>query len=95
MKQKIITLVCNKGGVGRSTTAQNVGWRLAELGYKILVVDLDSQANTSITLALDYEGQVIKAKRSISDMMETESGYFSDYIVSTRHENLGLLASSW
>ena len=95
MKQKIITLVCNKGGVGISTTAQNVGWRLAELGYKILVVDLDSQANTSITLALDYEGQVIKAKRSISDMMETESGYFSDYIVSTRHENLGLLASSW
>ena len=95
MKQKIITLVCNKGGVGRSTTAQNIGWKLAEIGYKVLVADLDSQANTSITLALDYEGQVIKAKRNISDMMETDSGYFSDYIISTRHENLGLLASSW
>ena len=48
MKQKIITLVCNKGGVGRSTTAQNIGWKLAEIGYKVLVADLDSQANTSI-----------------------------------------------
>ncbi len=95
MKQKIITLVCNKGGVGRSTTAQNIGWRLAELGYNVLVVDLDSQANTSITLALDYEGQVIKANKSITDMIETDDGYFSDYVVSTRHENLDLLASSW
>ena len=95
MKQKIITLVCNKGGVGRSTTAQNVGWRLAEMGYSVLVADLDGQANTSITLALDYAGQVIGAKKSISDMVETESGYFSDFVVSTRHENLDLLASSW
>ncbi len=36
------SLVCNKGGVGRSTTAQNVSWKLAEIGYNVLVVDLDS-----------------------------------------------------
>ena len=30
-----ITLVCNKGGVGRSTTAQNVGWRLTKMKYKV------------------------------------------------------------
>jgi len=95
MKQNIITLVCNKGGVGRSTTAQNVSYKLAEMDYKVLVCDLDSQANTSITLAQDYEAQVIKAEKSITDMIETEGGYFSDYILSTRHENLDLLASSW
>tara|TARA_R110000796_G_scaffold157423_1_gene274090 strand:- start:1823 stop:2623 length:801 start_codon:yes stop_codon:yes gene_type:complete len=95
MKQKIITLVCNKGGVGRSTTTQNVSYKLAEMGYKVLVVDLDSQANTSITLSQDYETQVIKAKKSITDMVETENGYFSDFITQTRHENLSLLASSW
>ena len=45
---QLITMVCNKGGVGRSTTAINVGWKLAELGLKTLVVDLDAQCNTSM-----------------------------------------------
>ena len=64
-----ITLVCNKGGVGRSTSAQNVGWRLAKSNYKVLIVDLDSQANTSITLCKDYEALVITAKKSITEML--------------------------
>ena len=95
MKQHIITLVCNKGGVGRSTTAQNVSWKLAEIGYNVLVVDLDSQANTSITLSLDYENQVIKAEKSLTNMIATDNGFFTDFIVSTRHPRLDLLASSW
>ena len=95
MAQNIITLVCNKGGVGRSTTAQNVGMKLAQMNYNVLVVDLDSQANTSITLALDYEGQVINAKKSLKEMVESENGYFTDFIVETRRPNLDLLASSW
>lgn len=94
MEPKIITLVCNKGGVGRSTTAQSIGWRLAELKYNVLIVDLDSQANTSITLAKDYGAQVVSAKKSITDMLKDESGYFSEYIVNSRHNNLDLLASS-
>ena len=90
-----ITLVCNKGGVGRSTTAQNVGWRLAKSNYKVLIVDLDSQANTSITLCKDYEALVITAKKSITEMLKSNDKYFTDYIVPTRHKNLDLLASSW
>ena len=90
-----ITLVCNKGGVGRSTTAQNVGWRLAKSNYKVLIVDLDSQANTSITLCKDYEALVITAKKSITEMLKSNDKYFTDFIVPTRHKNLDLLASSW
>jgi chromosome partitioning protein len=90
-----ITLVCNKGGVGRSTTAQNVGWKLAKMKYKVLIVDLDSQANTSITLCKDYESLVITADKSITAMLKSNDKYFTDYIVPTRHKNLDLLASSW
>ena len=90
-----ITLVCNKGGVGRSTTAQNVGWRLAKMKYKVLIVDLDSQANTSITLCKDYEGLVITADKSITAMLKSNDRYCTDYIVPTRQKNLDLLASSW
>lgn len=90
-----ITLVCNKGGVGRSTTAQNVGWSLAKQNYNVLVVDLDSQANTSITLCKNYEELVITGKKSITEMLKSNNKYFTDYIVPTRHKNLDLLASSW
>jgi len=95
MEPKVITLVCNKGGVGRSTTAQSVGWKLAEMGYSVLIVDLDSQANTSITLAKDYGSQVINANKSITDMLKDDKGFYTEYIVDTRHNNLDLLASSW
>ncbi len=94
MEPKIITLVCNKGGVGRTTTAQSIGWRLAEMNYNVLLVDVDAQANTSSTIAKDYQSQVINAKKSITEMLKDENGYFTEYIVNTRHNNLDLLAST-
>jgi len=95
MKPIVITLVCNKGGVGRSTTAQNVSWKLAEMGYKTLVIDLDSQANTSITLAKNYEQQVITAKKSLTNLLSKNDAYMAEYVINTRHPNLDLIASSY
>jgi len=43
---RIITVCNQKGGVGKSTTVQNVAAFLAAFGKRVLVVDLDSQANT-------------------------------------------------
>ncbi len=91
---KIITMVCNKGGVGRSTTTINVGWKLAELGYKTLVVDLDAQSNTSATLSIDYKIDVAKSNSNLVSCISDERGTFFDYKVSTRHENLDLLGAT-
>ncbi|MDP3778829.1 MAG: AAA family ATPase [bacterium] len=49
---RIITVCNQKGGVGKSTTVQNVAAFLAALGKRILIVDLDSQANTTSGLGL-------------------------------------------
>ena len=49
---QIITVCNQKGGVGKSTTVQNMAAFLAALGKRVLVVDLDSQANTTSGMGL-------------------------------------------
>ena len=90
----IITMVCNKGGVGRSTTTINVGWKLAELGCKVLVVDLDAQCNTSMTLANEYIIDVAKSRKNLVECIGDSRGTFIDYKVDTRHPNLELLGAT-
>lgn len=49
----IISVVNNKGGIGKTTTAFNIGAGLAKKGRKILLVDLDSQANLTSCFGID------------------------------------------
>jgi cellulose biosynthesis protein BcsQ len=51
---KVISIFNHKGGVSKTTTTFHLGWMLARLGHRVLLVDADPQCNlTGVTLGLE------------------------------------------
>ena len=76
---RVLAVANQKGGVGKTTTAVNLGACLADLGYRVLVVDLDPQGNASTGLGInirDLHGSmydVILHDLPIEDCVEATS----------------------
>jgi len=69
-KDGIIAFVNQKGGVGKSTSAVNIGAGLSRLGEKTLAIDLDPQANLTYHLGI----KTAELKASISEVLEGRAG---------------------
>jgi chromosome partitioning protein len=80
---RVIAIINQKGGSGKTTTAVNLGACLARLRKTVLLIDLDPQANSTIHLGLKPH----EVEMSIYDIMMDEKS-FSDIVLGTEIENL-------
>ena len=86
---RIYTLVNQKGGVGKTTTAINLGAYLAKHGQRVLIVDIDPQANATSCLGIDKHGV---EKSSYQALLGDDSP--ASLILQNERLNLSILPAS-
>ncbi|MFA6617522.1 MAG: AAA family ATPase [Candidatus Neomarinimicrobiota bacterium] len=86
---KIVVIANQKGGVGKTTTAINLGSSLSVMEKNILIIDIDPQANATSGLGVD----LAKIKHTIYDVL-LEKVPYQDAIVKTSMDYLDIIPAS-
>jgi len=87
---KVISIINQKGGVGKTTSTVNLGHALATSGQKILVIDLDPQGNASTGLGIDRS----KREKTIYEFLVNRNDDSNLYISKTNTENLDIICAN-
>ena len=88
-RPRVLAVANQKGGVGKTTTAINLGTALAAIGEDVLIVDLDPQGNASTGLGIDRRNR----RYSTYDVLTAQAA-LRDAIVATAVPRLYLAPST-
>lgn len=86
---RIIAIANQKGGVGKTTTSINLASCIAEMGHKVLLIDIDPQGNATSGVGVDKN----ELKKTIYDMFIGECTY-DECLIEEAIENLDVLPSN-
>ena len=86
---RVLAVANQKGGVGKTTTAINLGTALAAIGERVLIIDLDPQGNASTGLGIDRKSR----SRSTYEVLTGEAS-LRDSILTTSVPRLHIAAST-
>ncbi|WP_413320852.1 ParA family protein [Agrococcus sp. 1P02AA] len=89
-RTRILTVVNQKGGVGKTTTAVNLAAALAQAGARVLVLDLDPQGNASTALGIDHHADVL----STYDVLIDGESLTEAITISPQSKNLQVVPST-
>ena len=89
MKAKVISVVNQKGGVGKTTTAVNLATIFAVMDKKVLIIDIDSQGNTSSGLGIKQTERKITSYNVFSGLNSIQ-----DAIFATEVPNLSIVSAN-
>ena len=87
---RVIAMVNQKGGVGKTTSTVNLGAALAEYGQRVLLVDFDPQGALSVALGVPAH----ELDRTVYNLLMEEDCAAADVIVATRVPGLDLIPSN-
>lgn len=86
----VLAISNRKGGTGKTTTAVNLAAEFAARGYRVLLVDTDSQGHCALGLGVSWR----KGMPSVHDLFDDQPPVWSDCILPTQVAGLDLIAAN-